>query len=97
MVNRITICAMLQVQLSSSLAQSEIEGQDAEASGPLGIPMVDELLGDSFLRHLFKQFFEVVAEADTSVSSAMQVQNTFLQANRLSSFLYVVCARDGSC
>jgi hypothetical protein len=50
----------LRAQLALCLAP---DGARGGAPGPLGLPVAEELLTDSFLRRLFGRFFEAAAEA----------------------------------
>lgn len=52
-------------------------GTEASAT-PYGMPVVEELLADSFLRHLFGQFFQVLHEEAAMVQSALKAASTQL-------------------
>lgn len=47
-------------------------GEAAQAS-PLGLPMTEELLADSFLKCLFARFFDCLHSAGGRVPPALQV------------------------
>ena len=60
------------MQLQCSLGNSEEDA--SEQIAPLGVPMVDELLSDSFLKKLFRQFFEMLEDSETEIHPALKVR-----------------------
>ena len=48
-------------------------GQDAQHPSPLGLPMTEELLADSFLKRLFARFYGMLRAASGSVPHQLQV------------------------
>ncbi|PRW45575.1 AAR2-like protein [Chlorella sorokiniana] len=61
----------LHTQLVHSLAPGQPKGEQAQ---PLGAPIVDELLQDSFLRRLTTQFFQMLHEERAQVSPGLAEQ-----------------------
>lgn len=59
------------MQLQCSLGNSEEAA--SEQAAPLGVPMVDELLSDSFLKKLFQHFFEILEDSSIAVHPTLQV------------------------
>ena len=49
-------------------------GPDAAQPSPLGLPMTDELLADSFLKRLFARFYDSLHTAGGRVPSNLQVR-----------------------
>ena len=69
----------MQAQLECSMGTGTPAESSPDQSGgegdaaPLGVPMVDELLADSFLRRLFGHFYETLATASDGPHQALQV------------------------
>jgi len=59
------LLAALRAQLALCLAP---DGARGGPPGPLGLPLAEELLADSFLRRLFGRFFEAAAEAGAAAA-----------------------------
>ncbi|DBA72231.1 TPA: hypothetical protein ACH3X2_010623 [Trebouxia sp. C0005] len=60
-------------QLQHSLVQEPISPRDSEPSpdAPFGIPIIEELLADSFLQQLFAQFFNMLHEEAATVNAKL--------------------------
>jgi len=66
---------------SDSPHESSPGGEKEGAPAPLGVPMVDELLADSFLRRRFCHFYETLATASGRLSPALQVDPSSIAAS----------------
>ena len=60
---------MLQTELDFSLGKEPGQAQAA----PMGVPMVQELLADSFLKRLMAHFFDALATAETPLDANLKV------------------------
>lgn len=58
---------------SDALLQEPISPRDSEPSpdAPFGIPIIEELLADSFLQQLFAQFFNMLHEEAATVNAKL--------------------------
>ncbi|KAK9826103.1 hypothetical protein WJX81_003949 [Elliptochloris bilobata] len=56
------LLSALACQLALCLGLQSGSGLGSSGAGPLGLPIAEELLADSFLRRLFARFFEAVRE-----------------------------------
>ena len=54
-------------------------GPDAAAATPFGMPMVEELLVDSFLQQIFGQFFQTLHEEGAQVQPKLKAFSSQLQ------------------
>ena len=51
-------------------------GPDAQQPSPLGLPMTQELLADSFLKRLFARFYDMLHAAGGRVKPQLQVRSS---------------------
>lgn len=49
----------------------------------MGVPMIDELLGDSFLKKLFKDFFELLEDNVIPIHPMLQVKSPTIHEKAL--------------
>lgn len=56
------------------LARIWLRGPDAAQPSPLGLPMTEELLADSFLKRLFARFYDMLHIAGGSVNPQLQAR-----------------------
>lgn len=62
-----------QAQLAYSLPALRVNTEESEAVNQ-GVPMVDEVIGSSFLRRLFSAFFDTLFEADEPLDIDLEVR-----------------------
>ena len=60
---------MVQAQLDFSLGTEPGQAQAA----PMGVPMVEELLADSFLKRMTAHFFDALATSETPLDATLKV------------------------
>jgi hypothetical protein len=63
----------MDANMCDCLLQEPISQSDSEPSpgAPFGIPIIEELLADSFLQQLFAQFFSMLHEEAATVNSKL--------------------------
>ncbi|EIE22542.1 AAR2-domain-containing protein [Coccomyxa subellipsoidea C-169] len=71
------LLAAVRAQLQHCLASGR--GPDAAQPSPLGLPMTDELLADSFLKRLFARFYDMLHSAGGRVPPQLQAEASRLQ------------------
>ena len=85
----------LQNQLDSSLTDVH-EGDTTSAnSGSSAVPSVGDMLCDSFLKHLLKQFFCTLDEATHPLLPALQVRKSTVHAGLLKRRHAAQCSHSG--
>jgi len=69
----IIIIVIVVMIMCDCLLQEPISQSDSEPSpgAPFGIPIIEELLADSFLQQLFAQFFSMLHEEAATVNSKL--------------------------
>lgn len=72
-----TLSFLIVVQQSEPVAAQG--GPAAAAATPFGMPVVEELLADSFLQQLFGQFFQVLHEEGGVVQPKLKAASSQLQ------------------